>query len=243
MNGLTTNAVDLSKLRNPGSSIKEALIPTEQITLEGFLSDGWSYEAYLQFNEAHVELDEEGQFFGSDVAASDRLIISGQYSRNDQASAQGCGFNISVMLAKGCTQAALDYQASALGPLSNEMYLYQTGFRALFNESNAALIAAKTGFISYGASQSKVGGNAGAITQLGFGGTTATSVVNAMKNWDIYDRKAGRKAGVVDMAGGNHIFADGEDQYGLSLRKFLPNLGTGVDLGFHFTHMIVKCRT
>ena len=34
MNGLTTNAVDLSKLRNPGSSIKEALIPTEQITLE-----------------------------------------------------------------------------------------------------------------------------------------------------------------------------------------------------------------
>jgi hypothetical protein len=235
MNGLTTNAVDLSKLRNPGSSIKEALIPTEQITLEGFLSDGWSYEAYLQFNEAHVELDEEGQFFGSDVAAGDRLIISGQYSRNDQASAQGCGFNISVMLAKGCTQAALDYQASAAGPLSNEMYLYQTGFRALFNESNAALIAAKTGFISYGASKSKVGGNAGAITQLGFGGTTATSVVNAMKNWDIYDRKAGRKAGVVDMAGGNHIFADGEDQYGLSLRKFLPNLGTGVDLGFHFT--------
>ena len=28
MNGLTTNAVDLSKLRNPGASIKEALIPT-----------------------------------------------------------------------------------------------------------------------------------------------------------------------------------------------------------------------
>jgi hypothetical protein len=46
MNGLTTNAVDLSKLRNPGSSIKEALIPTEQLTLSGFLSDGWSYEAY-----------------------------------------------------------------------------------------------------------------------------------------------------------------------------------------------------
>jgi hypothetical protein len=56
MNGLTTNAVDLSKLRNPGASIKEALIPTEQITLEGFLSDGWSYEAYLQLNESHVDL-------------------------------------------------------------------------------------------------------------------------------------------------------------------------------------------
>jgi hypothetical protein len=48
MNGLTTNALDLSKLRTPGASIKEALIPTEQITLEGFLSDGWSYEAYCK---------------------------------------------------------------------------------------------------------------------------------------------------------------------------------------------------
>ena len=62
MNGLTTNAIDLTALRNPGSSIKEALIPTEQITFNGFLSDGWSYEAYLQMNEAHVKLDEEGQF-------------------------------------------------------------------------------------------------------------------------------------------------------------------------------------
>jgi len=73
MNGLTTNAVDLSKLRNPGASIKEALIPTEQITLEGFLSDGWSYEAYLQMNEGHVEFEEAGQFFGSEVVSGDRL--------------------------------------------------------------------------------------------------------------------------------------------------------------------------
>jgi len=37
-----------------------------------------------------------------------------------------------------------------------------------------------------------------------------------MAGWDEYDRKTGSKAGAVDMAGGNHIFADGEDQYGLS---------------------------
>ena len=88
MNGLTTNAIDLT-LRNPGASIKEALIPTEQITLNGFLSDGWSYEAYLQMNEAHVKIDEEGQFYGSDVASGDRLIFSGQYSGNDQSRANG----------------------------------------------------------------------------------------------------------------------------------------------------------
>ena len=37
-----------------------------------------------QMNEAHVKLDEEGQFYGSDVASGDRLIFSGQYSGNDQ---------------------------------------------------------------------------------------------------------------------------------------------------------------
>ena len=235
MNGLTTNAVDLSKLRNPGASIKEALIPTEQITFNGFLSDGWSYEAYLQFNEAHVELDEKGQLFGSDVAAGDRLIISGQYSGEDQISAHGCGYLISVGQGLGCTQAALDYYATAAGPTKSEMYLYQEGFKALFSgtASNAAGIAAKTGFLAY-AAPSTFAGNVGAIKQLGFGSNSA-AMTSAMTNWDIYDRKAGRKAGAVDMSGGDHIFADGEEQYGLSLRKFLPNVGTGVDLGFHFS--------
>jgi hypothetical protein len=80
------------------------------------------------------------------------------------------------------------------------------------------------------------GGVGGELPQLGYGTAAgATAVATAFANWDVYDRKQGRKAGAVDQAGGNHIFADGEDQYGLSLRKFLPDLGTGVDLGFHFT--------
>ena len=33
MNGLVTNALDLSKLRSPGSGVKEALMPTETIQL------------------------------------------------------------------------------------------------------------------------------------------------------------------------------------------------------------------
>ena len=51
MNGLTTNAIDLTKLRVPGASIKEALLPTEQLTLSGYLDGGWSYEAYYQFEQ------------------------------------------------------------------------------------------------------------------------------------------------------------------------------------------------
>ena len=143
MNGLTTNAVDLSKLRNPGASIKEALIPTEQITLEGFLSDGWSYEAYLQMNEAHVEIDEAGQFFGSDVASGDRLVVSGQFSGNQQARAQACGYLIMAVGGKSCTaESALAHYGSATADTQQEMYLYQEGVKAAFatNASQLSLI-------------------------------------------------------------------------------------------------------
>jgi hypothetical protein len=232
MNGLTTNALDLSKLRNPGSSIKEALIPTEQITLEGFLSNGWSYEAYIQMNESHIEMEEEGQFFGSDVAAGDRLVVSAQFSGNDQARAQACGYLIMAVDGKACTAAsALAHYGSVAADQSQEMYLYQEGFNAAFSTRGSAL-AFKTGVLGSGASTT-FGGSAGDIPV--YGTAYGQVVTDAMTGWDVYDRKKGVKAGAVDFEGGNHIFADGEDQYGFSLRKFLPDLGTGIDLGFHFT--------
>ena len=58
MNGLTTNAIDLVALRVPGASIKEALLPTEQITVSGYLDGGWSFEGYYQMNEEHIQIDE-----------------------------------------------------------------------------------------------------------------------------------------------------------------------------------------
>jgi len=231
MNGLTTNAVDLSKLRNPGASIKEALIPTEQITLEGFLSDGWSYEAYLQMNEGHVEFEEAGQFFGNEVVSGDRLIISGQFAGNDQARAQGCGYLTFALDGNACN--ATTVAAFNAGSLDGrgEMSLIQTGMRAAFS-ANASQIAFKSAVFGFGAA-STFGGSAGDIVTLGL--TQGAAVGAAMASWDEYDRKANSKAGAIDMTGGNHIFADGEEQYGLSLRKFLPNVGTGIDLGFHFT--------
>jgi hypothetical protein len=242
MNGLTTNAVDLSKLRNPGSSIKEALIPTEQITLSGFLNDGWSYEAYLQFNEAHVKLDEAGQFFGSEVAGGDRLIISAQYAGNDQGRAGACGFLITSAVESGgagktCTaESALAYYNTAAALQKSDMYLYDVGLKNFVvgsDDTQTGLMAVKAGSLGYGAA-SGWGGAGGEISSLGI--TAASTVVSALTtNWDIYARKQGRKAGGVDLAGGIHNYADGEGQYGISLRKFLPDVGTGVDLGFHFT--------
>ncbi|MDA9640430.1 DUF1302 domain-containing protein [Pelagibacteraceae bacterium] len=233
MNGLTTNAVDLSKLRNPGASIKEALIPTEQITLEGFLSDGWSYEAYLQMNEGHVEFEEAGQFFGNEVVSGDRLIISGQFSGNDQARAQGCGYLTFALDGNACNATTI--AAFNAGTLDHrgEMSLIQTGMRAAFS-ANAGELAFKTGVFGSGAA-STFGGNPAGGDVVAYGTVYGAVVGAAMASWDEYDRKKGSKAGAVDMAGGNHIFADGEEQYGLSLRKFLPDVGTGIDLGFHFT--------
>ena len=243
MNGLTTNALDLSKLRTPGASIKEALIPTEQITLEGFLSDGWSYEAYMQVNESHVEFDESGQFFGNEVISGDRLIVSGQYSRNDQRAADGCTYLISSSAGAnlGCNATSVAYAATAAGNLLSDQYLIQTGIRALYGESNAGLIAmiaaggAKA--VTSGASFGNLGATAAGAMETVANSTTgqyAANVATAMATWDEYDRKGNRKAGTIDQEGGNHIYADGEEQFGLSLRKFLPDVGTGIDLGFHF---------
>ena len=40
---MVTNSLDLSKLRSPGSGLKDALMPTEQITLAFGLEDGLEY--------------------------------------------------------------------------------------------------------------------------------------------------------------------------------------------------------
>ena len=47
-NGLVTNALDLSKVRGPGASIREALMPATQLSILTD-SNGLSLEAYYQF--------------------------------------------------------------------------------------------------------------------------------------------------------------------------------------------------
>jgi hypothetical protein len=238
MNGLTTNAIDLTALRNPGASIKEALIPTEQITLNGFLSDGWSYEAYLQMNEAHVKIDEEGQFYGSDVASGDRLIITGQYSGNDQARSNACGYLAQVSALAGgggqsCDADAITYFNTTAGKTKGDMYFLDAGMSLLAGGTNATALTKKFAMLGTGAATSW-NGSAGDIDVLGLTATAAVTTA-LTTGFDEWTRKAGRKAGAVDLAGGNHIFADGKEQFGLSLRKFLPDVGTGIDLGFHVT--------
>ena len=80
LNGLTTNALDLTKLRAPGASIRDALIPTEQVSLS-FSAGNVGFEVYSQFSAESVELDPKGSFFGNDVAGTggDRILANGAY--------------------------------------------------------------------------------------------------------------------------------------------------------------------
>ena len=231
MNGLTTNALDLTSLRVPGSSIKEALVPTEQITLSGYLDNGWSYEAYYQFGESHIELEEDGQFFGSDAVSGTHVIFTGQYANNSHEQATACNYYYSVSGGGGCTAAAIANYNTTAGKQMSDVYYTQEGMKKVFSDSNAAALAAKSAVLGGGAATAW-GGAGGEINVIG--ASSPTSIAAAGAAWDEFDRKGGIKRGSVDLTNSGHIFADGDDQYGIALRTYLDDVGTGVDLGIYY---------
>ncbi len=240
MNGLTTNAIDLVSLRVPGASIKEALLPTEQITVEGFLGGGWSFEGYYQFNESHVEIDEAGTFFGSEVASKtgNRLIFSGPYGGADgDAKNRACSY---LNYAGGGSCDADRIAAFEAGAKTGQdMYLYQVGLSSMMAGDNYIGMNAKAAVLAGGAAAHPTagfGGTAGDIPTLAsLGNAGYAGLLHGYSNWDEYTKKGGGKIGVVDLHGNGHYYADGEDQYGFALRTYLDDVGTGVDLGFYFT--------
>jgi len=59
------NAIDVTKLRVPGSEIKEALIPVNTLWGSLDLSDTFSLEAFAQFEWEHFRTDEPGTYFST----------------------------------------------------------------------------------------------------------------------------------------------------------------------------------
>ena len=238
MNGLTTNALDLVALRVPGASIKEALLPTEQITISGFMNDGWSYEAYYQIGESHVEIDEAGTFYGSEVASENgnRLIFSGSFgSSTGDARNRACGYLIAVASGQGCNAAAVAAWNAGNNRALTSMALMQTGLQTFFSDSNAAALVGKSAYIAGGGAVG-FGGSAGDIqTVASTGAAGVAGVLAGYANWDENTKKGGNKIGTLDLTSNGHFYADGEDQFGFALRKYIDNIGTGVELGFYFT--------
>lgn len=64
------NAVDLSILRAPGASIKDALIPQEMLGVSLGTPSGISINGYYQLKQQELVLDPAGAFFGSEVAGT-----------------------------------------------------------------------------------------------------------------------------------------------------------------------------
>ena len=75
-NGLTTNAIDLTKLQGPGAAIREALIPTEAISLST-MADGVGVEVYYQLNSQ------------SENRNIPNFLIENNFSANDEDLNQG----------------------------------------------------------------------------------------------------------------------------------------------------------
>ena len=115
MNGLVTNAVDLTALRAPGASIRDALLPTEQLSLT-FGAGNWTVEAYTQFSESHVEIDPKGAFFGSDLAGTGAtsLLASGSNSMETNFSTnQHCTYAYNMSTFRTCDTAASAIHSAA----------------------------------------------------------------------------------------------------------------------------------
>ncbi len=71
-NGINViNAVDVSKLRAPGSELKEAFIPTLSLSGSLELSKAASVEAFVQFNHDKFRLDPRGSYFSNNDYAFD----------------------------------------------------------------------------------------------------------------------------------------------------------------------------
>ena len=73
------NAVDLSKLRIPGSELKEALLPTTAIWASQELTKSTTIEGFYLGNWDKIRLDPRGSYFSNNDALSDdanRVIVS-----------------------------------------------------------------------------------------------------------------------------------------------------------------------
>ena len=108
MNGFTTNALDLTKLRGPGSTIREALIPTNQITLSTPLDGGINIEAFIQLEHRAIQLDPAGSFYGNEIVGngSTKMITSGNYNK-ENVFFDDCNFSKTGTSTTACNAAAV----------------------------------------------------------------------------------------------------------------------------------------
>ena len=263
MNGLVTAGLDLSKLRAPGASIRDAIIPTEQVVAM-FQVGEWGVESYYQFGHDPIKLDPKGAFYGSDVAGTGakNLLASGGYYEGDVSGDGACSYAYNVLelanSSNGADLAALNSQCNAASLAKHT----DTATRELYSTLNLARIAqigadATTwaGYATVGRTASyrsavQSGGNNNALpgydsTGLLVGKTTASAntagLVNVYTDANLAATDFNTGA-TVALEFANEKYKEPEDahDFGLSAHRYFDNIGDGVDVGVYFSNYTSK---
>jgi hypothetical protein len=251
-NGLVTGALDITKLRAPGSSIKEALLPTEQIVVSTNI-DGLGVEAYYQFQSDMVQLDVAGSFFGSEVVGQGEagLIAGGGFGFERGGTA--CPYALTVGAGSLCTDAIVLNSAS--GNFGSDTFL-DTAFD-LANDNLVALtigsgFAATKAFGSASMANNLLGSlSAGLPT-----GMTYANLITESSAGDAFYQNtvAGFGQALVDAAtkptapqtriagvqvtvaeDGKFKEARDDGQFGIKLTSYIDEMG-GIDLSFYYSN-------
>ena len=254
-NGLVTGALDLTKLRAPGSSIKEALMPVEQIVLASNI-DGIGIEGYYQFQTDMVQLDVAGSFFGSEVVGTGEagLIAGGSFQDENSNT---CPYQLTYAASTAnCTDAI--YATASTGAYSADTFL-----DAAFDLAAGSSASQTATAIGQGITTTKVFGSASLAqntfstltTGLPSGKTVADLTTATTAGSAFYqnttagfleamtlagshtvrptERIGGVQISVADDGKFKHARSDG--QFGLKLTSYIDTAG-GIDLSFYYSN-------
>ncbi|MCY7388698.1 MAG: DUF1302 domain-containing protein [Burkholderiales bacterium] len=187
-NGINViNPVDVSKLRTPGSELKEAFIPTSTLFASFELSKQASLEAFALFNHDKFKLDPRGAYFSNNDTASDdstELIFSfgrrkdlfrGQKPGNFLAAPGSALFPTTQALGYG----PFDPAGAVWAPRTADRNAKDTGqfgaaFRYLATELNNTEFGAY--YLNYHSRTPVLSGVRGTPTSIVTGGPLATAV-------------------------------------------------------------------
>mgnify|MGYP001168965086 CR=1 FL=1 len=264
MNGLVTSGLDLTKLRAPGASIRDAIIPTEQI-VAAFQTGDWGVEAYYQFGHDPVKLDPKGAFYGSDIAGTGNtnLLASGGWDERDIGGDQACSYAYNVIelanSANGADLAALMSQCNRtsydLHTAEATRHLYNTSELARKAQVNSikahwdAYVAIPAGAGGVYMSAIQAGGGstslpgydiAGAL--VGFTSTNTTGLANNVYTESNIVQTDYNTGATVALAIADEKYKKPNDahDFGFSAHKYFDDLGSGVDIGLYFANYTSK---
>jgi len=260
-NGLVTNALDLTKLQGPGAAIREALMPTEAISLST-MADGVAVEAYYQFNSQAVNVPVAGSYFGSEVAGlgGNQLIVAATSMENPGN--PGCSY--SIQQRDSAVTCTTDIRSQSLMNANSVIGLLESAYTGISAANLAGATMRGAGqAVAAGKSWGSAAGDNGLGSDLS---DNAVLIANALVDADTASTATtpGQSlnqtsstqfaSGMATLAGMNadstinlggvyvnadaqkHIYAEDGGEYGFRVSSYLDNVGSGVDLNFYFAN-------